>query len=198
MFTGIIETVGTVVDLKKAKGNLEITVQSSISSQLKIDQSISHNGVCLTVVNIKNGKHKVLAVDETLKKTNFGFLKKGDKINLERAMLANGRFDGHIVQGHIDCVAEIIEIIKLKGSFLFNFQFAIRSSQFKNLLIEKGSVCVNGVSLTAFDVKKNKFSVILIPYTFQNTTFQFLKKGDKVNIEFDVIGKFVKKILNRK
>lgn len=198
MFTGIIETVGKIVDLKEAKGNLEITVQSSISSQLKIDQSISHNGVCLTVINVRNGNHKVIAVDETLKKTNLGLLKKGEKINMERAMSANGRFDGHIVQGHIDCVAECTEIIKKKGSVIFNFQFAIRNSQFENFLIEKGSVCVNGVSLTAFDVRKNNFSVAIIPYTFQNTNFQFLKQGDHVNIEFDVIGKYVEKILKGK
>jgi len=190
MFTGIIECTGNVIECRKDKKNLHITVKSPVSSELKPDQSVNHNGVCLTVVSIHNSSHTVTAVDETLQRSNLADLKTGDEVNLERAMPLNGRFDGHLVQGHVDETAECISIEDKNGSWLYTFGF--KSSQ-QNLLVEKGSVCVNGVSLTAFDVQQGRFSVAIIPYTFEHTNFNHLKSKDKVNLEFDVIGKYVAK-----
>lgn len=208
MFTGIIDTTGKVTELKKRSGNLQITIHSSISLHLKINQSVSHNGVCLTVVKKNKLSHTVEAVEETLKKSNLGLLKTGELINLERAMQVNGRFDGHIVQGHIDCIGKCLEIKKNEGSSIFKFSISNEEYNFKNFIVEKGSITINGVSLTAFNVlshskTKSKidtvlFSVSIIPYTLKHTNFQSLKKGDMANIEFDVIGKYVEKIVSGK
>ena len=190
MFTGIIETTGKVISLKKEKSNLEIGIESSISKELKIGQSVAHNGVCLTVERFSPVKkfYFVTAVKETLDKSNIGLLKKGSTVNLERSLKIGDRLDGHFVQGHVDCTAVCSEIKKQNGSFLFEFRI-----QNSNLLIEKGSVCINGVSLTVVEVKKTIFSVAIIPHTFKHTNFGTLKKGDLVNIEFDVLGKYIQK-----
>ncbi len=190
MFTGIIECTGKVIESRKDNKNLHITIKSPISSELKPDQSVNHNGVCLTVVSIHDSSHTVTAVDETLQRSNLAGLKKGDLVNLERSMPANSRFDGHLVQGHVDETAECISIEDQNGSWLYTFGFT--SSQ-QNLLVEKGSVCVNGISLTAFNVKQGRFSVAIIPYTCEHTNFKYLKSKDSVNLEFDVIGKYVAK-----
>lgn len=195
MFTGIIETMGEVLLLERAGSNLNIVVSSSISTELKIDQSVSHNGVCLTVVDLGAGTHTVTAVDETLKKTNVGLLQKGDKLNLERCLQMNGRLDGHIVQGHVDQTGVCRSVENKNGSYLFTFEFETSKS---GLLIEKGSVCVNGVSLTVVDAGKRFFSVAIIPYTFEHTNFSFLKPGTSVNLEFDVIGKYVAALLSQR
>lgn len=195
MFTGIIETMGEVLLLERAGSNLNIVVSSSISTELKIDQSVSHNGVCLTVVDLGAGTHTVTAVDETLKKTNVGLLQKGDKLNLERCLQMNGRLDGHIVQGHVDQTGVCRSVENRNGSYLFTFEFETSKS---GLLIEKGSVCVNGVSLTVVDAGKRFFSVAIIPYTFEHTNFSFLKPGTSVNLEFDVIGKYVAALLSQR
>ena len=190
MFTGIVECTGNVVECRQDKKNLHITIKSPISSELKIDQSVNHNGVCLTVVSIKDSTHTVTAVDETLERSNIGSLKEGDIVNLERAMQLNGRLDGHMVQGHVNETAECISIEDQKGSWLYTFKFKFLP---QNLLVEKGSICVNGISLTAFNVQKDSFSVAVIPYTFEHTNFKYLKPRQTVNIEFDVIGKYVAK-----
>lgn len=195
MFTGIIETMGEVLSLEREGSNLNIVVSSSISTELKIDQSVSHNGVCLTVVGLGAGTHTVTAVDETLKKTNVGLLQKGSKLNLERCLQMNGRLDGHIVQGHVDQTGVCRSVENKNGSYLFTFDFETSKS---GLLIEKGSVCVNGVSLTVVDTGKNYFSVAIIPYTFEHTNFRFLKPGITVNLEFDVIGKYVAALLSQR
>ncbi|MEO6882436.1 MAG: riboflavin synthase [Bacteroidia bacterium] len=188
MFSGIIESTGTITALKKEKNNLQITVSAPFISELKIDQSIAHNGVCLTVVKIKNTEYTVTAIEETLQKTNLNTLKKDDFINLERCLKVGDRLDGHIVQGHVDQTAICVEKKILKGSYLFRFQY----SDFKKALtVEKGSICVNGVSLTVVESLKKYFSVAIIPYTFQHTNFKTLKKGDIVNIEFDILGKYI-------
>ncbi|MEO8147404.1 MAG: riboflavin synthase [Bacteroidia bacterium] len=192
MFTGIIETLGKVAELKHSKTNLDIFIQSSITHELKIDQSISHNGVCLTVVEINADVYRVTAIDETLKRSNLGNLKTGDAINLERCMMMNGRIDGHIVQGHVDCKATCKNIIDKNGSWEFYFEY---DSNPQHITVEKGSVCVNGISLTVVESKNNLFSVAIIPYTFENTNFNNLKVGDEVNIEFDIIGKYVAKMM---
>jgi len=198
MFTGIIEELGTVTDLKKSGSNLSITIETSFANELKIDQSVAHNGTCLTVVDVGKKKYTVTAIAETLSKTNLGLLKTGDRINLERSMLMNGRIDGHLVQGHIDCTAVVRSIEEKKGSWIFEFQLSALNSQLPTLIIEKGSVCVNGVSLTVVESKKDSFSVAIIPYTFEHTNFRFLKKGNTVNIEFDIIGKYIAKMLSDK
>ncbi|HNR19735.1 MAG TPA: riboflavin synthase [Bacteroidia bacterium] len=189
MFTGIVEEAGKIVSLAKDKSNLRLSVACSFVSQIKIDQSIAHNGVCLTVVeiNLNENYYKVIAVEETLKKTNMSFLKQGRIVNLERCMLANGRLDGHIVQGHVDAVAVCTGIEDLNGSWKFIFE---NDGSYKNLVVQKGSVCVNGVSLTVVDAEPHKFSVVVIPYTFEHTNFCELRAGDKVNIEFDILGKY--------
>lgn len=192
MFTGIIETLGQLTDITAEKGNLHLTVKSDISQELKVDQSVSHNGVCLTVVEIADGKHTVTAVDETLLKSNLGKLNVGDLINLERCMQMNGRLDGHIVQGHVDQTAECIHVKKLDGSWEYTFTY---DPQPGNITVEKGSICVNGISLTVVNSMENTFSVAIIPYTFDHTNMQHLKEGDTVNLEFDIIGKYVARLM---
>lgn len=192
MFTGIIEKKGEIVDLKKDKENLHITVKSDISSELKIDQSLSHDGICLTVIDLNNGTHTVTAIKETIDKSNIGQLKINDKVNLERAMQLNARLDGHIVQGHVDQVGKCTDIKEVDGSWVFTFTY---DNKLNNLTIEKGSITVNGVSLTVVDSKRNSFSVAIIPFTYENTNFHKIKVNDYVNLEFDVIGKYVAKLL---
>ncbi|MAN28591.1 MULTISPECIES: riboflavin synthase [Mesonia] len=191
MFTGIIEEVGKVIDLKREDENLHITVEANFSSELKIDQSVAHNGVCLTVVDLKENLFTVTAIKETLAKTNLGELKVGNPINLERGMILGERLDGHLVQGHVDQTAICIGIEEQNGSHLFTFEY---ESKLKNVTIEKGSITVNGVSLTVVNSQINKFSVAIIPYTLEHTTFRNLQVNDKVNLEFDVIGKYVKRL----
>ncbi|PCJ89875.1 MAG: riboflavin synthase [Flavobacteriales bacterium] len=192
MFTGIIEEVGTVEKLEKGDGNLHITVRASFISELKIDQSIAHNGICLTVVELNDDCYTVTAIEETLSKTNLGDLKEGVRINLERCIKAGDRLDGHIVQGHIDCTATVKFIEEKDGSWVFGFKY-----NSDNVTVEKGSICVNGASLTVVDSAENYFSVAVIPYTFENTNFQTLKEDGKVNLEFDIIGKYVAKLLSK-
>ncbi|MAS29474.1 MAG: riboflavin synthase [Flavobacteriaceae bacterium] len=191
MFTGIIEAFGKVESIHKDKENLNLTINSPISSKLKVDQSISHNGVCLTVIDCNNKNHTVTAINETLNKTNLKYIKKNDLINLERAMKLNTRLDGHIVQGHIDQTAECTSYEKLNGSWVYNFQYDLIKN---NITIEKGSITINGVSLTVINSKKNSFSVAIIPYTFNNTNFHKITKGSIVNLEFDIIGKYISKL----
>ena len=188
MFTGIIEKIGTVEKIEIEGSNYHFTISSAISSELKIDQSVSHNGVCLTVVAIGNGTHTVTAIEETLSRTNLGELKKGDVINLERAMLPSSRLDGHIVQGHVDATGRCTNIDKKEGSWYFEFKYQPTP---EHLLVDKGSVCINGVSLTVVNPSLDKFSVAIIPYTFKNTNFNDLKIGDSINLEFDIIGKYI-------
>ncbi|MCG2429701.1 riboflavin synthase [Aequorivita xiaoshiensis] len=191
MFTGIIETLGEVAKLTKDGENLHIEIKSPLASELKIDQSVSHNGVCLTVVEIKDDAYVVTAIQETLEKTNLNTLKNNALVNLERAMKLGDRLDGHIVQGHVDGVAECISIKEADGSWVYTFQYS--NSEFST--VEKGSITVNGVSLTVVDSKKSQFSVAIIPYTYEHTNFKEIKVGDKVNLEFDIIGKYVKNLM---
>ena len=191
MFTGIIETLGVIKDLKKDNDNLHITISSSITSELKIDQSVAHNGVCLTVVQIQNNEYVVTAIRETLEKTNLSDWKVGDEVNLERAMKLGDRLDGHIVQGHVDQIGVCKNIKETNGSWYFTFEY---DKNFNNITIEKGSVTVNGVSLTVVDSRENEFSVAIIPYTFEHTNFNKFEIGTKINLEFDVIGKYVSKL----
>ena len=191
MFTGIIENTGEVMAIVKEKSNLHITIKSDIASELKIDQSVAHNGVCLTVVNRNTSSYTVTAIDETISKSNFKSLKITDKINLERAMKLGDRLDGHIVQGHVDQIGICKAIKNEDGSWVFTFEYDASTD---NITIEKGSISVNGVSLTVINSKNNQFSVAIIPYTFENTNFGKLKINDIVNLEFDVIGKYVAKI----
>jgi riboflavin synthase len=193
MFTGIIEEVGEVVLLKKDKENMHITVKSNFCSELRIDQSLAHNGVCLTVVDLNENNYTVTAIKETIDKSNIGDLKIEDKINLERAMLLGDRLDGHIVQGHVDQVAKCTNIKELEGSWFFTFEY---DEKLQNLTIEKGSITINGVSLTVVNSEKNSFSVAIIPFTFENTNFHKIRVNDLVNLEFDVIGKYVAKLLS--
>lgn len=193
MFTGIIETIGTITAIDNTDGNLHFTIESNISNELKIDQSVAHNGVCLTVVACKNNSHTVTAVAETLSKTNLMNWQIGDKINLERAMILGGRLDGHLVQGHVDTMAICTQKKMLEGSALFTFSFP---EKFAALVIEKGSICINGVSLTVFDVGHNTFSVTIIPYTLAHTTMGVLEATTSVNIEFDILGKYILRKLN--
>ncbi|KAA9041500.1 riboflavin synthase [Ginsengibacter hankyongi] len=191
MFTGIIEALGTIQSVSVDRTNKTFWINSNISSQLKIDESLCHNGVCLTVEDINDNKYQVTAIQETLEKTNLQNWKQGDVINLERAMQMNGRIDGHIVQGHVDGTAKCILKKDLDGSFEFIFSFDENKAA---LIIEKGSICVNGVSLTAFNVARNTFAVAIIPYTFEHTNFKNIKEGDTVNLEFDMLGKYVARI----
>lgn len=194
MFTGIIETLGKVVDLRQEQGNLHITMGSSISSELKIDQSVSHNGVCLTVVALADGKHTVTAIEETLNKTNLGQFKVGDLVNLERCMQMNARLDGHIVQGHVDQTAVCTGFKELDGSWEYSFEYDPAQG---NVTVEKGSICVNGISLTVVNSKLNSFSVAIIPYTFEHTNLQHVRVGSTVNLEFDIVGKYVARLMQR-
>tara|TARA_R110000868_G_scaffold139598_4_gene354580 strand:- start:151 stop:741 length:591 start_codon:yes stop_codon:yes gene_type:complete len=192
MFTGIIEDIGVVSGLKEEFDNLHITINSAITKALKIDQSIAHNGVCLTVVNINENEYTVTAIKETLDKSSLGLLKVNDKINLERAMILGDRLDGHIVQGHVDQTAICTNIEEANGSWVFSFSY---DSALNNITIEKGSVTVNGTSLTVINSKKDSFSVAIIPYTYEHTNFNTFKKGTVVNLEFDVLGKYVSRLL---
>lgn len=192
MFTGIIETIGEVAARSKEGSNLHLDIRTAMAQELKIDQSVAHNGVCLTVVAISGDTYRVTAIRETLEKTNLGGLQPGDKVNLERAMSATDLLDGHLVQGHVDQTAVISEIREEKGSWVFSFKFEEKPLY---LLVDKGSVCVDGVSLTVVKAGKKKFSVAIIPYTYEHTIFHTYRKGDKVNIEFDIIGKYVQRHL---
>ena len=191
MFTGIIEAFAKVYNIKKEEDNIHITFQSSISSELKVDQSIAHNGVCLTVVSCDERFYTVTAIKETLDKTNLGQLKVGDLVNIERAMKFGDRLDGHIVQGHVDQTAKCISINTLDGSWNYTFKYNKNSN---NITIEKGSITVNGVSLTVVNSKENEFSVAIIPYTYENTNFKIIEVGQTVNLEFDMIGKYITKL----
>ncbi len=191
MFTGIVEEIGKITNLSKSGSNLDITVKAKMTPELKIDQSVAHNGTCLTVVSIKGAEYTITAVKETLDKTNLGSLKTGDPVNLERGMKLGDRLDGHIVQGHVDQTAICRKINEADGSWEFTFEY---DPAIGNITIEKGSITVNGVSLTVVNSRKNEFSVAIIPYTYEHTTFKTLKEGDEVNLEFDVIGKYVKRI----
>lgn len=194
MFTGIVETLGTVQNIHKEGDNIHFTIASSISNELKIDQSVAHNGVCLTVVKLDENSHTVTAIDETLQKSNLGQLTQGAKVNLERCMQMNGRLDGHIVQGHVDQTATCILVNELDGSWEYRFRYASSNG---NVTVEKGSICVNGISLTVVNSADNEFSVFIIPYTHQHTNLQEVKVGDMVNLEFDIIGKYVARLLAR-
>lgn len=192
MFTGIIETLSKLEKIEKEGSNVHFTFSSNITQELKIDQSLAHNGVCLTVVNITGNTYTVTAIDETLKRTNLGALKISDEVNLERCMPANGRFDGHIVQGHVDATATCVEVNDLKGSWEFVFEHEKNKN---NITVEKGSITINGVSLTVVKSTDTLFSVHIIPYTYEHTNFKTIKAGSSVNIEFDVIGKYVAKLM---
>jgi len=194
MFTGIIETLGRVVDLQHDQGNLHITVESAIAAELKIDQSVAHNGVCLTVIALADGRHTVTAIEETLNKTNIGHLKTGDLVNIERCMQMNARLDGHIVQGHVDQTATCTAFTELDGSWEYTFEY---DAAIGNITVEKGSICVNGISLTVVNSGANSFSVAIIPYTFEHTNLQQVRAGSVVNLEFDIIGKYVARLMNR-
>ena len=191
MFTGIIESTGIIKEVIDEGSNKTFWISSPISKELKVDQSLSHNGVCLTVEEVKDGMHRVTAIEETILKTNLNNWKAGLAINLERCMQLNGRIDGHIVQGHVDCTAACIDVVEKKGSWEFSFQFEI---QFAKYIIEKGSITINGISLTLFNIGTDTFTVAIIPYTFEHTNMKTLKKGDLVNLEFDMIGKYINRI----
>mgnify|MGYP001263004604 FL=1 len=194
MFTGIVESLGEIVEINEELDNIHFTVKSEISPELKIDQSLSHSGVCLTVIDIEKNCHTVTAVKETLEKSALKNLKKGDVFNLERAMKMGGRLDGHLVQGHVDDIAKCVDVKVNEGSWIFTFSF---NEKFKNLIIEKGSICINGVSLTVFNVTNNSFDVTIIPYTYDNTNFNKINIGDIVNIEYDMIGKYLARFNNK-
>ena len=195
MFTGIIETLGTIQEIEKDKDNVHITIASSITDELQIDQSVAHNGICMTVVAINKNLYTVTAIGETIKKTNISHWKIGDSVNLERAMKLGDRLDGHIVQGHVDQIGNCIVAKETNGSWYYTFEY---DESLENITIEKGSITVNGVSLTVVDSRKNEFSVAIIPYTFENTNFKNFKVGTKVNLEFDVIGKYVSRLYANK
>jgi riboflavin synthase len=202
MFTGIIESLGKVRSIETKGTNKTFWIESPISQELTIDQSISHNGVCLTVEEINtpgtpgaSASHRVTAIEETLKKTNLGSWEPGNLVNLERCLVMNGRLDGHIVQGHVDTTAVCLERRDLKGSWEFRFEFP---KEFTHLVIEKGSICLNGISLTIFNVKKSKFDIAVIPYTFEHTNIQSVQPGTPVNLEFDLIGKYVSRLTHAK
>ena len=192
MFTGIIEQIGHITAIKKEGENIHFTVQSSIANELKIDQSVAHNGACLTVVSINEDEYTVTAIHETLEKTNLGDWIVGTKVNLERCMQMNGRLDGHIVQGHVDTTATCTNIEDQNGSWKFTFNYLT-----EQVTVEKGSITVNGVSLTVVDSKDRQFSVCIIPYTYEHTNFHQLKIGDKINLEFDIIGKYVARLMGK-
>lgn len=194
MFTGIIESLGKLERAEREGTNIHFTFSSPISDELKIDQSLAHNGVCLTVVGLDSGSHTVTAIDETLKRTNLGDLEVGGEVNLERCMPAHGRFDGHVVQGHVDQLGEVLSVEEKDGSHIYTFKHEAG----ENFTVDKGSITINGVSLTAFDTSDTGFSVAIIPYTWEHTTFKHLKAGDKVNLEFDIIGKYVARMLEKR
>ncbi len=194
MFTGIIETLGEITNLEVDGSNLHITVASSITNELKIDQSVAHNGVCLTVVALDGNKYTVTAIDETLQKTNLNSLATGDKVNLERAMILGSRLDGHIVQGHVDQIGICTAVKQKDGSWHFSFEY---DASLNNPTIEKGSITIDGTSLTVVDSGKNNFTVAIIPYTYEHTRFSTYQIGTEVNLEFDVIGKYVAKLMQK-
>lgn len=194
MFTGIIEAIARVEKVVSEGTNKHFCFASPISQELKVDQSVSHNGVCLTVTKVQDNQHWVTAIDETLKKSTLGLLTSGDEVNLERCMIANGRFDGHVVQGHVDQTGTCISVEDAGGSWIFNFEY---DPLFGNITVEKGSISINGVSLTCFNSKDDGFTVAIIPYTFEHTNFHQIKAGTLVNLEFDIIGKYVKRLLNK-
>ena len=194
MFTGIIETLGTVTSVVKEQDNIHYTITSALSNELKIDQSVAHNGVCLTVVKLDEHSHTVTAIQETLQKTNLQHLKSGSMVNLERCMQMNGRLDGHIVQGHVDQTAVCIKKAELEGSWEYRFKY---DAALGNVTVEKGSICVNGISLTVVNSQADEFSVFIIPYTFEHTNLQQVAEGDTVNLEFDIIGKYVARLINK-
>lgn len=191
MFTGIIEDLGTIIDISQQKQNTVLTVQSKISSELKIDQSLSHNGICLTVIEVKENQHQVCLIPETLSKTTATNWQIGQLINLERCMQFNGRLDGHLVQGHVDTTLTCLNRIDGAENWVFTFELP---SRFAHLVVEKGSICINGTSLTCFEITDNSFDVAIIPYTFYNTSIQVIQIGSKVNIEFDIVGKYIQRI----
>ena len=191
MFTGIIETTGVIQKITDNQSNKLFYISSPISDELKIDQSLSHNGVCLTIDELNEGMHRVTAIDETLAKTNLSAWRAGDSINLERCLKVNSRLDGHVVQGHVDTSAECILVENASGSYIYSFRFP---AAFAELVVEKGSVCVNGISLTAFALTENQFSVGIIPYTYEHTNISRVKEGDLVNVEFDIFGKYAQRI----
>tara|TARA_B100000953_G_scaffold137424_1_gene113790 strand:+ start:1958 stop:2545 length:588 start_codon:yes stop_codon:yes gene_type:complete len=191
MFTGIIETIAVISKLEMGKGNLHITLKSNLTNEFKIDQSVSHNGICLTVVDINNKEYVVTAIEETISKSSIGSWKVGDQINLERAMKMGDRLDGHMIQGHVDQVGKCIDIVEKDGSWFFTIQY----SESNNITVEKGSIAINGISLTVVGSNNNSFSVAIIPYTYSNTNFKTLKVGDTVNLEFDILGKYLEKML---
>lgn len=190
MFTGIIESLGEVLAITKEGSNIHFLIHSTLAKELKVDQSLSHNGVCLTVTSIDNESYSVTAILETLNRTNLGQLKVGDKVNLERAMSYNGRLDGHIVQGHVDDVGFCTKVVEQDGSWEYFFEYEANPD---HILVDKGSVCINGVSLTVVNPSTNTFNVAIIPYTYEHTTFKDIRIGDKVNLEFDILGKYVAK-----
>lgn len=191
MFTGIIETLAEVVKIEKDKSNVHFTLKSNLASELKIDQSVAHNGVCLTVVGINNNEYTVTAIDETMQVTNLHQLKVGSKVNLERCMQMNGRLDGHIVQGHVD--AKGVCKIKEENNGSWRFVFSYKATR-ENLIVEKGSITINGISLTAFNVSNESFEVAIIPYTHEHTNLHQVKVGDEINLEFDIIGKYIARL----
>jgi len=191
MFTGIIEALGKIESIEKEEENIHFTISAPFTEELKVDQSVAHNGCCMTVVNLEGSQYTVTAIKETLNCTNLGDLELGSVVNLERCMLINGRLDGHIVQGHVDTVAECTNIEDQDGSWKYTFIY-----NGNDVTVDKGSITVNGISLTVVDSKPNQFSICIIPYTFENTNLGNLSKGDKVNIEFDIVGKYVKKLMN--
>lgn len=195
MFTGIIESLGKIIQIEKEENNLHFWIECDFTHELKIDQSLAHNGVCLTVVEIKGNQYKVTAIDETLKKTNLGNLTTEKRVNLERCMRLNERLDGHIVQGHVDQTAVLTSVQNEEGSFLLSFEYNEKKSG--NVTVEKGSICVNGISLTVVNSKVGGFSVAIIPYTWENTNLNELKIGDEVNLEFDIIGKYVQRLMKK-
>lgn len=194
MFTGIIEALAKVETIEKENTNVHFTFSCPFTHELKIDQSVAHNGVCLTVVKINGHQYTLTAIEETLQKTNLGDLKVGDIVNIERCMPANGRFDGHIVQGHVDQTGKVISVIDNNGSWIYTIQY---DSTKGNVTVEKGSITINGTSLTVVDSKDDSFSVCIIPYTYENTIFKTLKVGDTVNLEFDIVGKYVARLLKK-
>ncbi|MFL0297446.1 riboflavin synthase [Aquirufa novilacunae] len=194
MFTGIVEAMGSLVKQEEKETNVEFWFTSPFTQELKVDQSLAHNGVCLTVVEIQGDQYRVTAIDETLQKTNLGDLQIGQKVNLERCMAANARFDGHIVQGHVDLTGVCTEIVDQNGSWEYRFSYPKSSG---HVTVEKGSICVNGTSLTVVDSQDDSFTVCIIPYTYEHTVFHQLKIGDRVNLEFDILGKYIKKLMQR-
>ncbi len=194
MFTGIVEGMGRIKEIKKEGSNYLFFMEAPFTRELAVNQSLSHNGVCLTVTNVREDVYTVTAVDETLQKTNLGELKAGDYINLERAMSASSRFDGHVVQGHVDQVGICTKIRELEGSWLFDFTYDFEKTG--NFLVEKGSITIDGISLTAFDCKEGSFRVTIIPHTWEVTNFQFLEVASKVNLEFDILGKYIQRLFS--